>query len=96
MDTVLYSAVMQHGGQLPDDPVKAFKFYQLGSYRKPLNRQVAEANHIRMASKSGMIIVGKVALKVAKEVLNRKDEKFNFNPRGRQWGLEERPRTQGL
>ena len=43
-----------------------------------------------------MIIVGKVALKVAKEVLNRKDEKFNFNPRGRQWGLEERPRTQGL
>ena len=46
--------VEQHGGQLPDDPVKTFKFYQLGKYRKPLNRQVAEANHIQMASKTGM------------------------------------------
>ena len=86
----------QHGGQLPDDPMKAFKFYQLASYRKPLSRQVAEANHIQMASKTGMIIVNKVALKVDKEVMNRKDEKFNFNPRGRQWGLEERPRNRGL
>ena len=86
----------QHGGQLPDDPMKAFKFYQLASYRKPLSRQVAEANHIQMASKTGMIIINKVALKVDKEFMNRKDEKFNFNPRGRQWGLEERPRNRGL
>ena len=86
----------QHGGHLPDDPMKAFRFYQLASYRKPLSRQVAEANYIQMASRTGMIIHGKEALKVNKNVMNRKDEKFNFNPRGRQWGLEERPRTRGL
>ena len=74
----------------------AFYFYQLASYRKPLSRQVAEANHIQMASKTGMIIVGKVVLKVDREVMNRKDEMFSFNPRGRQWGMEERGRTQGL
>ena len=47
-------------------------------------------------SRTGMIIHGKEALKVNKNFMNRKDEKFNFNPRGRQWGLEERPRTRGL
>ena len=66
------------------------------SKRMFLISRVVKANHIQMASNSGKIIVGKVSLKVAKELLNRKDEKFNFNPRGRQWGLEERPRTRGL
>ena len=71
----------QHGSHLPDDPMKAFYFYQLASYRKPLSRQVAKANHIQMASKTGMIIVGKVALKVDREVMNRKYKRFNFNLR---------------
>ena len=86
----------QHGGNLPGDPMTAFYFYQLASYRKPLSRQVAEANHIQMASKTGMIIDGKVVLRVDREVMNRKDEMFSFNPRGRQWGMEERGRTRGL
>ena len=85
----------QHGGHFPDDPLKAFNFYQLASYRKPLSRQVAEATHIQKASNTGVVIDGKVALKVGRDLMNRKDERFNFNPQGRQWGLEERTRTRG-
>ena len=43
-----------------------------------------------------MIVDGKVAHKVDKELMNRKEERFNFNPRGRQWGQEERGRSQGI
>ena len=85
-----------HGDHYPDDPQAAFNFYQLASYRKPLSRQVAEATHIQTARTTGMIVDGKVAHKVDKELMNRKEERFNFNPRGRQWGQEERGRSQGI
>ena len=84
----------QHGDQhpdYPDDPLASYTFFQLGNYRKPLYRQVAEATHIKTATSTGKIIVGKVARKVNRQLMNRKDEQFNFNPRGRQWG-----RPQGL
>ena len=85
-----------HGDHFPDDPLRAFHFHLLGTYRKPLTRLVAEATHIQTAKKTGKIVVGNVALKVDKDLMNRKDERFNFNPRGRQLGQEERERTQGL
>ena len=83
----------QHGDQYPDNPLAAFNFYRLGAYRKPLTRLVVEATHIQTAQKTGLIVVGNVAHKVEKELMNRKEERFNFNPRGRQRGREERERT---
>ena len=53
----------QHSGHFPDDPLKAFNFYQLASYRKPLSRHVAKATQIQKTINTGVIIDGKVALK---------------------------------
>ena len=73
-----------------------FQCHLLRSFTKPLHRQVGEAVYIRTAETRGAIPSGKGVIYVNKQLMNRKDEKFNFNPRGRQWGgAEDRGRQPG-
>ena len=86
-----------HQARYPEQPTM-FQCHQLKSFRKPLHRQVGEAVYIRTAETRGSIPHGKGVINVDKQLMNRKDEKFNFNPRGRQWwgGADDRGRQPGL
>ena len=71
-----------HGGQLSEDPLEDFEFHQLRVFLKVLERQVAESVYMEVAETRGVVKMGPVLQRVARELCNRKNEKFHFNPRG--------------
>jgi hypothetical protein len=70
-----------HGGQKSEDPFEDFEFHQLRVFLKALERQVAESVFMEIAETRGVVRMGPVLQKVARELCNRKGEKFHFNPR---------------
>ena len=73
-----------HGGQKSEDPFEDFEFHQLRRFLKALERQVAESVYMELAETRGVVRMGPVLQRVARELCNRKGEMFHFNPRGRQ------------
>jgi hypothetical protein len=72
----------RHNGNHSEDPNTDFEFHTARSFSKVLDRQVAEALMIEIAQKKGVIEMGPVLQKVAKELCNRKNELTQFNPGG--------------
>jgi hypothetical protein len=85
----------RHNGDHSDDPNNDFEFHTVRSFSKVLDRQVAEALTIEIAQKTGVIEMGPVLQKVAKELSNRKNEITRFNPRGWRPVRGFQPRTPG-
>ena len=73
-----------HGGQKSEDPFEDFEFHLLKVFLKALERQVAESVYMELAETRGVVRMGPVLQKVARELCNRKGEIFHFNSRGRQ------------
>ena len=75
-----------HRGQGTEELHKDFNFFLTASFTKPLERQVDEMRRIdcvERAGKATITIEGKKKdIKVQKESLNRKEERFNLG-RGR-------------
>ena len=80
----------EHGGQNSENPHDDFEFHLLATYRKVLNRLVAESVWIEWARTKGIIKIGPTRTKVFKELLNRQGEHYHFNPRGWRPTLEGR------
>ena len=74
--------VEEHNGDHSEDPYNDFEFHTVRSFSKVLDRQVGEALMIEIAQKKGVIEMGPVLQKVARELSNRKNELTRFNPRG--------------
>ena len=75
-------AIHRHGGTSSKDPTQDYEFFILGSWQKPMYRQIEESVRIKTAKTNGILILGKGArrntLKVNRKILNRKLE--NFSP----------------
>ena len=80
----------EHGNQASDNPFDDFEFHLLSTYKKVLERLVAESVWIEWAKTKGMVKVGPTRTKVFKELLNRQGEFYHFNPRGWRPALEGR------
>ena len=72
----------EHGGQASNNPFDDFEFHLLATYKKVLERLVAESVWIEWAKAKGVVKVGPTRTKVFKELLNRQGEFYHFNPRG--------------
>ena len=75
-------AMARHGGTSFADPTQDFEFLVLGSWQKPLYRQLEESVRIRIAKTKGILTLGRgtkrKTMRVNKKILNRKLE--NFSP----------------
>ena len=75
-------AKSHHGGVISPDPTEDYDFFVIGSWQKPLYRQLEEGVRIRKAKTSGILSLGRgqkgKTMLVNKSILNRKLE--NFSP----------------
>ena len=71
---------IKHGGVQGPSPEDDFQFLVVGSWSKPLHRQLEEAIRIRNAMTKGFLTLGRGSKKrkmlVSKKILNRKLENF--------------------
>ena len=75
-------AISHNGGDISANPTKDYDFFVVGSWKKPLHRQLEEGIRIRKAKNSGILNLGRgktmKTMIVKKKILNRKLE--NFSP----------------
>ena len=74
--------VESHTGKEREEPHENFEFFLTGSFTKPLERQIDEARRIERAESEGkatiMVRGRRKEIRVRKELLNRKDERYNL------------------
>ena len=75
-------AKSHHGGVISPDPTEDYDFLVIGSWQKPLYRQLEEGVRIRKAKTMGILSLGRGrktrTMLVNKKILNRK--LANFSP----------------
>ena len=84
-----------HGGQKSEDPFEDFEFHQLRVFLKALERQVAESVYMEVAETRGVVKMGPVLQRVARELCKRRKRNSTSTPGAGNprccWGTEVGP-----